>query len=289
MMTHLIDDLPALGTRWWIEIEQRGGDMSALAVRLREIISSFESDYSRFRPESYVSRLNSGESIARPPHDLVMMLTYAQTSYRQTRGAFDITVAPHLVRHGYGDSREPSTHSGVTPLDISLTPHLIRLPPGATIDLGGIGKGYLIDLLASHLRDAGRDTYLINGGGDLRIRSLHDPISITIEHPLRPGYTLGSIAARDYAICVSSPTRRTWQSQGTTYSHLISPTQPDEYVSCGSIVIGSDCLTADIWATTLCVSPDMMSAVPAGHEYMVIDSSMRAMKSPGWGRMVTKA
>lgn len=51
-----------------------------------------------------------------------------------------------------------------------------------SIDLGGLGKGWLIDKLSDLLRNEGYKEFLINGGGDMYVSSTEKQ-ECYIEHP----------------------------------------------------------------------------------------------------------
>jgi len=92
------------------------------------------------------------------------------------------------------------------------TTRSVALAPGAALDLGGIAKGALADLLIDEL---GEDA-VCNLGGDVRVRG---------NGPEGDGWHIGlcdrsAVAVRDGAVCTSGTTRRRW---GQAMHHLIDP------------------------------------------------------------------
>ncbi|TME75432.1 MAG: FAD:protein FMN transferase, partial [Chloroflexi bacterium] len=86
------------------------------------------------------------------------------------------------------------------------------LAPGAALDLGGIAKGALADLLIDELGE----NAVCNLGGDLRVRGAG---------PEGDGWHIGLcdgtlVALRDGAVCTSGISKRRW---GHSMHHLIDP------------------------------------------------------------------
>jgi FAD:protein FMN transferase len=88
-----------------------------------------------------------------------------------TQGAFDVTVAAKLVAWGL----LPAPHCDAAPVlganwtDIDIDDeHGVRLRRPLWIDLGGIAKGYAVDLAIDALRAHGITHACVNAGGDLR-------------------------------------------------------------------------------------------------------------------------
>ena len=105
---------------------------------------------SRFRPNSDISRLNhltAGES-ARVGEAALECLLIARHFYDLTDGAFDVAIG-----------------TGLPSLEIDAERFLIRATAdGVRVDLGGIGKGYAVDLVAELLEEWGLDRAFVHGG-----------------------------------------------------------------------------------------------------------------------------
>ena len=98
------------------------------------VVDRLEGELSRFRPNSDITRVNhlsAGES-ARVGEAALECLLIARHMYELTGGAFDISIGTGL----------PSLEIDADDCVISAT------ADGVRIDLGGIGKGYAVDLMA---------------------------------------------------------------------------------------------------------------------------------------------
>jgi thiamine biosynthesis lipoprotein len=123
---------------------------------------------------SDVSRLNRDAHLG-PVQ--VSAATYAVIAHTQalsalSEGAFDITVAPHLVTRGHlpCPAHAPDPDGAAIWSDIELLPenHIHFLRP-LWIDLGGIAKGYAVDRAMEALAAHGALQACVNAGGDLRV------------------------------------------------------------------------------------------------------------------------
>jgi len=128
---------------------------------------------STWRETSQVSRLNREGRVAAGP-ELIHVLEQARTVSKISGGAFDITVKPLLdlfTRSFEEDGQPPAPPELETCLrlvdyrQIVIEGDQVSLPSGVEISLGGIAKGYAIDLAVAALQRGGIDHGLVNAGG----------------------------------------------------------------------------------------------------------------------------
>lgn len=196
-------------------------------------IDDLESRWSRFRPDSELSRLNA--TPGRPTivsADTYGAVVLAIDAWRTTEGRYDPTVLPALVAAGYDrdfaalpaegpSAPESAPAPGCGAIGLDPVVRSITLPPGVMLDLGGIGKGLAADLVVEDLLAAGAAGACVNAGGDLRAAGAppsEDGWVVDVEH--LPGILL---ALADGAVATSSTLGRRWQRGGTTMHHLIDP------------------------------------------------------------------
>ena len=102
----------------------------------------------------------------------------------------------------------------------------ITVPPGTTLDPGGIGKGLAADLVSAELIERGARGVLVNVGGDLRVRGEAPngaSWDVSIEHPIQPGVELVRIGLVDGAVATTSRAKRCWQTAAGAAHHIIDP------------------------------------------------------------------
>jgi thiamine biosynthesis lipoprotein len=167
------------------------------------------------------------------------VIARAVDAWWRTGGRFDPTVLPALCNIGYdrdfaavlsGAGARPHTVDtprpapGCAGVVLDATVCAVTLPEGVLLDLGGIGKGYAADLVATALHAAGADGACVNLGGDLRCVG-HPPDAaawtITVDDPIGSG--TGSIVVGEGGVATSSRLRRAWQRGGESVHHLIEP------------------------------------------------------------------
>src|SRR5581483_10323756 len=99
--TELVQELTfrAMGTEvQLLTVGDQGADPLEAA---RDLIMSLEARWSRFRPDSELSRLNTARQPWRLPADTFALVEAAVEAWRLTGGRFDPTVLPALVAAGY--------------------------------------------------------------------------------------------------------------------------------------------------------------------------------------------
>jgi thiamine biosynthesis lipoprotein len=128
---------------------------------------------------------------------------------------------------------------------------------GLQIDLGGIAKGYALDLAAQAALDAGATAVLVNVGGDVLAvgaQASGQPWRVGIKHPFEPGL-VGRIALTGHcAVATSGIQQRFTVIGGNRYSHIIDPRTGRPAEQAPSItVVAPDGITADAWATVFSI------------------------------------
>lgn len=153
-------------------------------------IERLEAQLSLFRPTSEIAHLN-----ARAAHEPVRvtpavfeLLQHAGRLTAETRGAFDITIAP-LVRcwgfmggrgnvPGAADLAAARAKVGMDLVLLDRDAFRVRFArPGVMLDLGAIGKGYAIERAVELLREAGVTSAFIHGGTSTLYGLGHPPES----------------------------------------------------------------------------------------------------------------
>jgi thiamine biosynthesis lipoprotein len=194
---------------------------------------------SSFRPESEIGQINAlaGRQALPVGSRTFLVLAEAQRIAEMSGGAFDVTTHPltHLWRATTKTGRLPSRREmdmtlnlvGFDRLSLDPRTHSVYLrDPGMGIDLGGIAKGYAIDLAAQALARRGVRSGLVNGGGDLRVigpTPQRGAWRIGLRHPLAPSTLLLSILAQDEGIATSGNYFNFFEVGRKQYGHLLHP------------------------------------------------------------------
>jgi thiamine biosynthesis lipoprotein len=196
----------------------------AALERCEQRVREEEARFTRFVTDSELARLNAGDGRYVPVSaEMFAMLEAALWAYQESAGLVNAAILPALTAAGYDRPfRQGLAHpAALVPTQVPGLPEVlildgttrsVALAPGAALDLGGIAKGALADLLIDEL---GEDA-VCNLGGDVRVRG---------NGPEGDGWHIGlcdrsAVAVRDGAVCTSGTTRRRW---GQSMHHLIDP------------------------------------------------------------------
>lgn len=235
----------------------------AFDTAVRSVRLTFEREErraSRFRSDSELSRVNASAgswvAVSKP---FAALVAIALAAWERTNGRFDPTLLGALVDAGYdrdfdellaGARAEfrptrPAGRAG----EVRLERCRLRLPEGAGLDLGGLAKGWTVDLAARAALEQGLPWVLINAGGDLLLAGVppDGAVGVAVEDPEATDQDLGRIELRGGALATSSVTRRAW---GPGLHHLIDPATGAP--SAGPVV------QATVWAST-CTEAEISS------------------------------
>jgi FAD:protein FMN transferase len=258
----------AIGTHFWIEIfdEVSDEELKATKSRLELLSSVFNKQYSRFREDSWISILNRERIFKDPSQEYRAILALGKELYLESEGAFNILIGHILEASGYDTSYsfQVKDNLGTLPVcnpltDLTITEKEISLSCG-NIDIGGYGKGYLIDRMTDDLLAHGITYFLINGGGDMYATSDNNrPISIYLEHPIETGKYLLTTTLLNQGFAASSPFKRQWTHKDKTYTHIIADT---EIPPIATFVKADTATTADTFGTvSLLLSEEKLLAL----------------------------
>lgn len=252
----MTQDFEALGTHWWITIFDDVDEETSTAVfgHCTRFVSDFEAAYSRFKFDSLITNLNKERSIKSPSNDFRELLTYGKQLYLRTNTRFNLLSGHILEAHGYDANYSFKPTDSQTPVgnpvtDLAIDENGIALTGDANVDVGGYGKGYLIDQLATLLTEELDIKYfLINGGGDMYASSNKDePVEIYLAHPTKPKHIIQKTTLLDQGFASSSPFKRAWRDSSKTYSHIVSS---EAVPQIATFIKASTAKDADAFATS---------------------------------------
>jgi thiamine biosynthesis lipoprotein len=259
----------ALGTRCEVQYEASGGDGQAAAFERAAVawVQAFEAKYSRFRPESLLSRINAaaGRAWVEVDAETEGILKLCDTIQFMTQGILDPTALP-LIRL-WNWKAQPPTVPTAAAIDsarrlvgwskVQRRPGGVFLPePGMAIDFGGFGKEYAVDIVADLARDHGIANVLVDFGRDLRVLGAppgRPAWHIGLEDPQRPGATWASVACGpNHGIASSGDYVRGFVVEGRRYGHIVDPRTgwPVANGCTQATVIARTCLQAGVLSTT---------------------------------------
>lgn len=277
---------PAMGTVCSITVPTDTRSEVLKAVRRRILL--LHNNCTMFDEDSQVSSLSrqAGKGMVDLSDDTYRLLKYSKDFARQTGGVFDITMAPltRLWKTALAQNQLPSDKEiakakklvGWRDLLLSKDPLIGKNPltdkesligkdqfhpqaalkkAGEGVDLGGIAKGYALDLASQMLKEEGVPKALLDFGGS--ITALGTPFTVGIQNPLCPtGQAMGSINLKPGYSCVTSGIYEQDSSiRGRQVHHIIDPrtSRPSQSGLISVTLIGTDAMRLDALATAVLI------------------------------------
>jgi thiamine biosynthesis lipoprotein len=177
------------------------------------------------------------------------VLSAARAFHEASHGVFDVTVAPHLQRWGYLPGARDAAGASAPETDQSAVELLpgcrVRFRRPVRIDLGGIAKGFAVDVAIEALRHEGASAGAVNAGGDLRVFGPRASW-IHVRDPRDPRRLLPLAQLADAALATSASyfARRWWR--GRRVSPLVDPSRGRPCTGAQSVSVrAATCLVAD--------------------------------------------
>lgn len=205
----------------------------ALAERIAAVFADTERRFSRFRPDSELSRLNRATGAVTVSRELIALLGAARRHVAASDGWFDPAIGGALCAAGYDRSfsdgaldrdAEPRACAPARFTDLVIDERRRRVvrPPALQIDLGGFLKGHTADRAAALAQvpcmvDAGGDAVLRGAGPD------GQGWLVDVEDPADPRRSVVTLRVRDGAVATSAANRRRWRAGAIRAHHLIDP------------------------------------------------------------------
>lgn len=288
----------------WLEVGNRLLAGRAF-TQVETLFEEYEQVFSRFRPDSELSRLNHNAGRwLEVSHLMWDVLEIALDMAAITSGRFDPTILTVLEAYGYTLSYDQlvggaTTISGPqeriyqadwTALELDPARRAVYLPPGAAIDLSGIVKGYTAQQAVNRLTRLG--PCLVDAGGDLVAGSALSgypgwPVAIAAPNAggNLPQQDLCSLWLANQGLATSGIDYRTWEAGGYLAHHLIDPRSgaPAQTDALTVTILGDDIAQAEAWATASLVtgSADGMDAlIDAGLTGLMVTLSGAVLVTP---------
>ena len=191
----------------------------------------------------------------------VAVLRIAADLHAQSGGLFDVAIGSDLVSSGFlpcPGEQSDSAWSGTTADIVILDDTHIACARPMLIDLGGIAKGYAVDVAVEALAAAGVPQAIVNAGGDLRVLG-ETPQQVHLREA--NGALSGVIELANAALASSSNRHmRRHDDRGIASPHLGRnriPILSDLAVT----VIAGQCIIADAMTKIALADPELAEAM----------------------------
>lgn len=236
---------PAMGSIF--EIFAFGDDEESLNCRLAEtldFVELLESQLSVYLPDSEISLINA--AACRQPvqtaANLFSLLLRLREWSEKTEGAFDPT-AGKLIRewgfyrrgHSHGKLTEAppqqrieaiATGIGWGNIELNERDRSIRfLSPEIELNLGAVGKGYVVQCAAERLRELGVSAALLHSGHSsiVAMDAPEDSNGWKVGFSSRSGEQQKTTLLKNRSLSISDSGEQTTSIGGETFGHLLYP------------------------------------------------------------------
>lgn len=259
-----------------------------LKPEIEKALAEVDASLSPFNEKSVITHVNKNEAVTLDDH-FITVFRLSSEIYKDTEGAFDITVAPLVNAWGFGfkNGITPDRHA-IDSLMQFVGFDKVKLQDGKIIktddrlmlDCSAIAKGYGVDAVARLLKSKGIDNYMVEIGGEIvasgespkgapwRIGvSKPDDDSVNVSNEIQ-----GIINISNRAMATSGNYRNFYYKGGKKYAHTIDPKTgcPVQHSILSATVVSDECAKADAYATAFMVMGlDKAKAVLARHKDMM--------------------
>ena len=260
----------------------------ALAGAAIAEVQRIEAKYSRYQPESIVSRINAaaGRQAVACDDETWSLLNYADSLYQSSGALFDITSGVLRRAWNFYDHRLPA------PADLEALRQLIgwrrveregqavRLPEaGMELDFGGFGKEYAADRAGAVLAARGLRHGYVNLAGDMRMlgpKPDGSPWMIGIQDPRDKTAILATIPVDRGGLATSGDYERYFELDGKRYCHILDPRngQPVTHWRTVSVVAPLAVVAGNCATIAMLKQADGLAFLEAcGMNYLAVDQS----------------
>ena len=298
--------------------EQFTQQMDALHADLLEYHKLYDI-YNDYDGITNVKTINDNAGIAPVTVDdkILGMLELAQTMYDTTSGKLNIAMGSVLnIWHNYREAAladeddsnnqlptqeeldAAAQHCDIHDLVIDEDAKTVYLSdPEMSLDVGSVGKGYAVEMVAQAAEARGLTSALISVGGNLRAIGTKPDGSAWVggvENPwdssevyTTASSTVAAVKMSDLSLVTSGDYQRYYVVDGVRYHHLIDPATlwPAAYFNSVSVLVPdsgmADCLTTGLFCMPLEEGQALVESLD-GVEALWCTTDGQVLKSSGW-------
>lgn len=234
-------------------------------------LKRFDQSLSPFNDSSVISRVNRNEELVTDSFFQTCFNRSMEIS-RETKGAFDITIAPLANAWGFGFKKGSFPDSLMIDSLLQITGYekvklengkVIKQDPRTMLSCSAVAKGYSVDVVARLFDRKGIKNYMIDIGGEVVVKGKNatgDLWRIGINKPYDDSLAVKQdiqiiLNLTDVGMATSGNYRNYYYKDGKKYAHTIDPRTgyPVQHSILSSTVVAEDCMTADALATSFMV------------------------------------
>jgi thiamine biosynthesis lipoprotein len=254
-----------------LDVDRPEPELAIFAENAFELVKHLEGQISAYISSSDVCWINAtaAERPARLEPRLYDLLKSCRQLHEETDGSFDVTVGPLVRVWGFfrrqGKMPDPvelekaRAKVGMEHIRFDDEERSVRFDkPGMEINLGAVGKGYVVDRVVEALRGWGVRCGLVHSARSsiavIGKPPLADGWVLGVTDPRETDKALGSLTLVDSTMSVSGNWEQVFTVEGKTYSHILDPRtgRPAQGII-STTVVGPSAAVTDARATAFFV------------------------------------
>ncbi|HEX5670717.1 MAG TPA: FAD:protein FMN transferase, partial [Sulfuricurvum sp.] len=254
------------------------------------LFADLDNRLSTYKGDSEISNLN--HTLESNVSDITRkILERSLEMYRLSDGAFDVTIGSvthGVYRFGYDNEHLPSqtelqnAEKLIGSDRMKIDGNNFKLLPGTIIDLGGIGKGYAVDMALNLLKQKGVVNAVVAASGDIGCLG---KCVVNIQDPFHPQGHIATITSTLPRFAISTSGNYERYIKNKTHNHLIDPKtgkSQQRYASITLLDVG-DNTRIDALATAVSVMDEKKAIAMLNKlklSYLLIHTDGTMIKSP---------
>ncbi|MDR0281506.1 MAG: FAD:protein FMN transferase [Paucimonas sp.] len=264
---------PTMGSTYTVQYvpPASGPDSGQVRQEVETILATLDQHFSTYRGDSLVGTFNQlpAGSCQAMPEDVLRLVRFGETLWRDSGGAFDLSVEPLMNLWGFG----PQSREQKVPDPQRLAEVRQRVGQGhlridgdqlckdiaLELDFDSIVAGYAVDLIATRLQALGIDNLLVEVTGELKAIG-HKPDGsawrVALELPREDRQIAEQILdVKGLGVSTSGDYRNYFEENGQRFSHTFDARlgRPIAHSLAAVTVFDPSALVADGYSTLLLV------------------------------------
>lgn len=259
-------------TRVFQKISTENVNGELILKKSTEIMKKLEHILSFYNDNSDITKINknAGKDFVNVSDSTFEIVKKSKYYSQLTNGLFDISVAPLVKAWGIcNDSLKVLNNDTIDKLlplinynDIILDEENVSImlnKENQKIDLGGIAKGYIADLIIDFYKENNVKSAIVNIGGNIKVlgRKSHEDLwQVGIYKPIKHSTDIiCSLAIEDLSIVTSGVYERVFISNNKLYHHILDPRTgyPASTDIMSITIVNESSLLFDVLATPLLI------------------------------------
>lgn len=264
---------PTMGSTWTVQYvpPASGPDADQVKKEIESILADIDQHFSTYRGDSAVARFNRlpAGSCQAMPADVLKLVRLGETLWRESGGAFDLSVEPLMDLWGFGpQAREEKVPSAQRLAEVRqrvgqghlrIEGEQLCKDIALELDFNSIAAGYSVDRIAERLQGLGIENLLVEVTGELKAigrKPDGGAWRVALELPREDRQIAEQILSIDgLGVSTSGDYRNYFEENGQRFSHTFDARlgKPVSHALAAVTVFDASALVADGYSTLLLI------------------------------------